>query len=134
MAALAGHSAKISNALTDIAGDELDGVKSIDWGDAADLIDTTDFADTSGSRVRGLLGLQDLTVTISGDYTGGTAQARFFTVKAAGTLVYVRFLPNGSTGFKAAMKVESIKLSSSIDGAVQVEFVLKLASGAVGTV
>jgi predicted secreted protein len=131
--ALAGHAIKVSCADTDVAGDEIDGIKNIDWGPAANLIETTDFMDTSGARTR-LLGLKDLNVSVSGDYEASDAgQARLRTNFAAGTTTYVRFLPNGTVGFKCATLVSEFKITGEVDGVIQFSATL-LGNGAIGTV
>ena len=131
--ALPGHSCKVSCADTDVAGDEIDGINSIDWGPAADLLETTDFMDTSAARTR-ILGLKDLSVTVSGDYEASdTGQARLRTNWAAGTTTYVRFLPNGTTGFKCAMLIQDYKINASFDGKVEFSATL-VGNGAIGSV
>lgn len=130
--ALAGHAVKVSCADTDVAGDEIDGIKSIDWGPSANLIETTDFADTSGARTR-LAGLKDLSVTLSGDYEASdTGQARLRT-NWPSTGTYVRFLPNGTAGFKCLMLVQDFKIAGEVDGVVQFSATL-VGNGAIGTV
>lgn len=131
--ALAGHAVKVSCADSDVAGDEIDGINNIDWGPSADLLETTDFMDTTAARTR-LLGLKDLQVTVSGDYEASdTGQARLRTNQAAGTTTYVRFLPNGSAGFKCAMLVQDFSISASFDGKVEFSATL-VGNGAIGTV
>jgi predicted secreted protein len=131
--ALAGHAVKVSCADSDIAGDEIDGINSIDWGPSADLLETTDFADTTAARTK-LLGLKDLQVTVSGDYEASdTGQSRLRTNWAAGTTTYVRFLPNGTAGFKCAMLVQDFTISASFDGKVEFSATL-MGNGAIGTV
>jgi predicted secreted protein len=131
--ALAGKDVVVRCADTDASGDEIDGINNIDWGPAADLLEVTDFADTTGYRDR-ILGLKDLSVTLSGDYeSGDTGQARLRTNWASGASIFLRFLPNGSTGFKCEMMAESFNISASFDGKVEFSCSLK-AVGAIGTV
>jgi predicted secreted protein len=131
--ALAGNAVKISCADTDVAGDEIDGIQSIDWGEAIELLDTTDTMDTSAAHTR-IMGLKDLKVSLSGDYeSADTGQARLVTNGRAGTTTYVRFLPNGSAGFKCACKIENLKVAASFDGKVTFSCDL-VGTGAVGTV
>jgi predicted secreted protein len=130
--ALAGHAILVQVAATDIAGSEVDGLTSVDFGVNADLLETTDFADTSGAKTR-IAGLKDVEVTLSGDYeSADTGQALLVSSFASGATVYVRFGPNGTTGIKAGCKVESYKISGAIDGKVEVSFSLK-ATAALGT-
>lgn len=117
--ALAGHAMKISAADSDVAGDEIDGVKSIDWSESGNMLDTTDTMDTTGVHTR-ILGLRDLTVTMSGDYeSADTGQARLLTNYRAGTTTWLRFLPNGSAGFKVSGKVQDFKVNGGFDGTAE---------------
>lgn len=129
--ALAGHAVVIGISADDSSYTTIDGVNSSDFGPANDLLETTDFADTSGARIR-IQGLKDVDCAMSGHYTGATAQAALYTAYAAGSVIYVKWAPNGTTGFKAAFKVENIKLSASFDGTVQVAYSLK-GTGVVST-
>lgn len=134
--ALAGHGVVVRCADTDIAGDAIDGIKQIDWGRSADLLDTTDFADGQ-DRERGLVGIRDLEISLSGDYEASdTGQARLRTNFESGAAVWVRFLPNGTAGFKAPFKVGDFKINVSFDGTVEFSATLSLdaETGAVGTV
>ena len=129
--ALAGHSCAVHFAATDTTG-EVDGIKSVEFSPSANLHDITDFADTTAVHVR-LLGLKDLTITLSGDYTTATAQALIRSTWASGADGYCRVLPNGSVGFKCAVKVQDYKISGEVDGIMQFSATL-LGTGAIGTV
>ncbi len=131
--ALAAHALKVSCADTDVAGDEIDGIKTVDFSASGTMLDVTDFMDTSAAHAR-ILGLKDLTVTVSGDYeSADTGQARLRTNWAAGTTTHFRFLPNGSTGFKCAMIVQDYKIGGELDGIVSFSATL-MGNGAIGTV
>lgn len=120
--ALAGHASKLSCADTDVAGDEIDGLKSVEWSVNGNMLDTTDMMDTTTVHTR-ILGLRDLTVTGSGDYeSGDTGQARLVTNFAAGTTTWFRWLPNGTTGFKVSAKIQDYKISAGFDGTVEFSF------------
>lgn len=117
--ALAGHAMKLSCADSDVAGDEVDGVKSIEFSESGNMLDTTDTMDTTTVHTR-ILGLRDLTITISGDYeSADTGQARLLTNFRAGTTTWVRYLPNGTAGFKVSGKVQDFKISGGVDGTVE---------------
>jgi predicted secreted protein len=45
----------------------------------------------------------------------------------------VQFLPDGTTGFKQAVKVSSFEMSASVDGLVEVSIELE-GNGAISTV
>jgi predicted secreted protein len=117
--ALAGHAAKITCADTDASGDEIDGIKNVEWSVNGEMLDTTDLMDTTTVHTR-ILGLRDLTVTLSGDYEASdTGQARLVTNFAAGTTTWMRWLPNGSAGFKASFKIQDYSISAAFDGTVE---------------
>jgi predicted secreted protein len=131
--ALVGHAAAVRAATSDATGSEIDGIKSIDWGPNRELIDTTDFADTTVAHTR-LAGLKDLSVTISGDYEASdTGQGIVRTGFDDGSSVWIRFLPNGSTGFKCECKVQEFKITAGIDGTIEFSATL-MGTGAIGTV
>lgn len=117
--ALAGHAAKITCADSDVAGDEIDGIKNVEFSVNGNMLDTTDFMDTTAVHTR-ILGLRDLTITMSGDYEASdTGQARLRTNFAAGTTTWVRWLPNGSAGFKMSGLIQDYKISAGVDGLVE---------------
>lgn len=133
MAVLPGHAAAVRVATTDATGSEVDGVNSIDWGPNRELLETTDFADTTAARTR-IGGLKDFSATLSGDYeSSDTGQGIIRTAFDDGTSVFLRFLPNGSTGFKCECKVSEFKVSASFDGKVEFSATL-MGTGALGTV
>lgn len=130
--ALAGHSTAVHCASTDTTG-EVDGIKSVEFSASGNLLDITDFADTTGAHSR-ILGLKDLQITVSGDYeSADSPQALIRSSWAAGDTVYVRVLPNGSTGFKCACKVQDYSISSSVDGTVEFSATF-MATGAIASV
>jgi predicted secreted protein len=117
--ALPGHGSSVYVSNSDAATTQLDGINNIDWGPAADLLETTDFMDTTAARTR-ILGLKDLSVTVSGDYEASdTGQSLLRTNWAAGTTTYVTFYPTAAVGFRCACIVESFSVTASFDGKVE---------------
>ena len=61
--ALVGHATKVTCSLSDGSYGEITGIDSADFGAMRDLLDITDFADTSGGHKR-LAGLKDVEMTL----------------------------------------------------------------------
>jgi predicted secreted protein len=134
--ALAGHGVVVRSADTDATGDIVDGVTNIEWNYSAELLETTDFADGQ-DRERPLQGLRDLQVTLSGDLeTADAGQARLRTNHLSGAVVWLRFLPNGSAGYKAPFKISEFSISAEVAGKAEFSCTAQLdaSEGAVGTV
>lgn len=125
--ALAGHPVKIfaKSAVTSPSGsDEVDGLNSVEYGPTVDLLDVTDFKDTTGFKLK-LAGLKDGTVSLSGDFEGADApQALLRSSWSSGSSVWCTFhfdpsAAAGSRGFQVECKVENYNISASVDGKVE---------------
>lgn len=118
---LAAHAAVISTSTDDGGSDaytEVDGLQNFDWAPVRAMLETTDFKDTSAGRTR-MAGLKDGTITLSGDYeSADTGQAKIPTAWAAGSALYFKFLPNGTTGFKVICIIQDWKLGAVVDGKI----------------
>jgi predicted secreted protein len=128
-----GHAVRVDVSNDDITYNELDGINNVDWGPMADLLDTTDFKDTTGFKTR-IQVLKDIAPTISGDYERtDTAQSALRTGWDTGATRYLKVMLDGTNGFKVACKVESFGISASVDG--KVEFTASLqGTGAISVV
>jgi len=122
---LPGHLIVLEASLDDAAYTEIDGINNIDWGPMRDLLETTDFKDTTGAKTR-LAALKDGSVTLSGDFEEADAngQGRIRAKFDDGATLYLRakFAPSagaGSQGFKVATLVESWSISTAVDGKVE---------------
>lgn len=125
--ALAGHpcviSAKSSSPMPS-AGDEIDGINNVSYSPNVDLLDVTDFKDTTGFKLK-LAGLKDGSISLSGDFEAADApQALLRTSWSSGASVWITciFDPNASTGskgFKVECKVESWEVTTAVDGKVE---------------
>lgn len=122
--ALAAHPGKfyaVASSTTATGTDEIGGVNSVDFGPSVDLIDITDFKDTSGAHIK-LSALTDGSMTIAGDLdTTNAPQQLLRTSMATGASVWITawFNPSGSVGvkgFKVECKVASYKVSAKVDG------------------
>jgi predicted secreted protein len=122
--ALAGHPVKVyakSTGATPTASDEVDGINNVTYSPKVDLLDVTDFKDTSGAKLK-LAGLIDGSISLSGDYEPTDApQSLLRTSMTSGASVWlsVHFNPSGTTGTKGFIvecKVESFEVSAAVDG------------------
>jgi len=119
MPALAAHEIKIEISDDDITYDEICGINDVSYGPSRELLDDTDFCDTSGARSR-ITGLRDASISMSGDYyAADTAQARIRTAFDNATSVYVKILWDGTNGQKLLCAVESHEINGSVDGKVE---------------
>lgn len=117
--ALAGHAALVSVSSDNVTYNEVDGLANVDFGPSATIIETTDFADTTAAKTR-IKGLADLNVTVSGQYEASdTGQALIRSSWASGATIHVKFLPNGSAGFRCPCIVQDYKINTTVDGAVE---------------
>ena len=131
--ALAGHPLTFSVSSDDSAYSEVDGINDHNFDYMRELLDTTDFKDTSGGRTR-MAGLTDGSIEISGDYEASdTGQALIRTQFASGSVLYSKMLWNGSAGHKVACIVEKWTNKVTVDGKVEFSASIKF-NGAVSTV
>lgn len=124
--ALAGYAVILyakASASSVVSGDELDGVKSVDYSPTLSVLDITDFKDTGNARAK-LATLRDGSISISGDCIMSDApQGVLRTAATDGTSVWISLEvdPAGasnSKGFKVECKVASYKISASVEGII----------------
>jgi predicted secreted protein len=122
--ALASHPLKIyvrADATAPTGSDEVAGSNSVDLSPSINLLDVTDFKDTSGAKKK-IAGLTDGSISISGDLDmTDTPQnlLRSSLLSGADVYVQVHYNPSGSTnqkGYSVVCKVKSSGLSASVDG------------------
>lgn len=119
MTALAGHEVEIYGGSAAAPTDEMDGITSVSFGPNRDMLETTDFKDTTGARTR-LAGLKDGTIQISGQYEGAdTAQAALRTAFGSGGDFYLQILWDGATGNEVKCLVENYEISADVGGLVE---------------
>lgn len=125
--ALAGHPMKFywkASGSAPSGTDEVDGINNVTYSPNVDLLDVTDFKDTSAAKLK-LAGLKDGTISISGDLEMSDApQALIRTNAGDGVSGWAscHFNPSGATGSKGFIvecKVESFEISASVDGKVE---------------
>lgn len=139
--ALAAHPVVVyakSTSSTAVGADEVDGINSVTYSPSLDLLDVTDFKDTTGTKLK-LGGLKDGSVSLSGDLEMADApQTLIRTAASDGSSVWMtmHFNPSGSAGskgFNVECKVESFEISASVDGKVEFSASLQF-TGAVTAV
>ena len=131
--AIAAHPAVVDVSTDDITYNEVDGINDFSFDPGVDILDTTDFKDTSGAKTK-IVGLQDTSVEISGDYEDADTNGQNIirTGFLNGTSVYIGFKYDGTDGYKVQCLVESFSITGSVDG--KVEWSASLTSiGAVST-
>lgn len=125
--ALAGHPVVVyakATSASPSAGDEVDGINNVTYSPSLDLLDVTDFKDSTGAKLK-LGGLKDGSISLSGDLEMTDApQALLRTAAGDGSSVWMScyFNPSGSTGqkgFKVECKVESFEITAAVDGKVE---------------
>lgn len=136
MATVAGYLAKVgvtTSSSTMTSADYVGGLKSIDFGRARELLETTSFASNTAGERAFIAGLKNVDISTSGDYdSANTPQGRLVTAYDAGSSVWIQYAPNGTAGWKVECKVESFNLADSFDGKAEFDCALK-ATGAVST-
>jgi hypothetical protein len=123
---VAGHAAGVfarADSNNPTASDELGGIDSFSLSSSAEVLDSSDFADTSGARTR-LLSLSDGTITIDGWVLFDDApQESIRGAATTGVSVWItaRLQPAGNNlarGFRVECKVDGFVIDAQVDGAV----------------
>lgn len=114
------------------SNEEIDGFTEVTWSNDVDMLDTTDFKDTSGARTR-MAGLSDGQVTMSGDFEASdTPQGA---IVAYGSACWVGFNPAGSSGtngYSVEGIVSNVERKAANEGKVTVSVTVSF-NGAVST-
>lgn len=137
--ALAGHqvviSAKASNAAP-IAGDEVDGINQVGYSPKIDLLDVTDFKDTSAAKLK-LAALLDGQISLQGDLEMADAPQQLLRssfLTGASVWISCYFNPAGaagSKGFKVECKVASFDINAAVAGKVEFSCTLEFTGAPV---
>lgn len=122
---LAGHPVAVYYKATSgaYAGSEVDGIKNVTYSPTLDMLDVTDFADTTGAKLK-IGGLKDGSIKLSGNFEmADVPQALIRTNAGDGVVGYATCIFNptgsvGSKGFQVAVKVASFEITSAVDGTV----------------
>ncbi len=131
--AYAAHASKIEYSADGITWYEIDGINDASFEVSRDVLETTDFKDTSGAKTR-IMGLQDTSLSIKGDYedTDTNGQNAIRTAFLNGTAVYMGFKLDGTDGYKVQCYCTKFSTSVSVDGKVEFEAEF-ISTGAVAT-
>lgn len=99
--AFAAHASAIEISTDNVTYYEVDGINDASFEVSRDILETTDFKDTSGAKTR-IMGLQDTKISMSGDYedTDTNGQNTIRTRFLAGTTIWVGFKLDGTDGYK----------------------------------
>lgn len=139
MAVSAGHvaglRARSSTAIANASqGSEVKGLINIDFGQNAELLDTTHF--DNGQYRQRIIGLRDATLSLSGDFIEddagqGILETNFFD----DILAYIAYFPvhtgvSGDDGWTMAVQVQDYTLSASVEGKLEMTMTL-MQAGAV---
>lgn len=124
---LAGHPTviycKATNA-TPVAGDEVNGLKSITYSPKLNLIDVTDFMDTTGNVLK-IGALKDGSISVSGDFEPTDApQVLLRTAATDGSSVWMtqHFNPSGTAGtkgYQVECKVSGFEIKDEVAGVIE---------------
>jgi predicted secreted protein len=113
-----------ASAAAAVSGDEVDGLNNVSYSPSVDLLDITDFKDTTGFKTK-LAGLKDGSVSVSGDFEASDApQLLIASSWSSGASIWatIHFNPSGSAsskGFNVECKVESFEITAGVDGKVE---------------
>ncbi len=133
MSGAAAHVAVLSVATTSGGTySNLSGANSGDYSRDTDMLDTTSFEDGADRTfVPGLRGAQ---FDAGGKYVyNDTALGHLLSAHDNQTSVFVKWLPNGTQGWRFEAYVESIGISGEVDGLVELSCTLRQ-TGAVTTI
>lgn len=112
MAASAGFNATIEVSVDDSTYNDIGIANTVSGNLQAAMLEITSFGDGAIKRIAGLF---DTPVTVSGHYDDGdTGQAAIRSALTGRTQLYVRYLPDGTNGFKVLCLVESYEFGSGV--------------------
>lgn len=116
---LAAHPLVFAVSATDGSYTEVDGINDLSFGPSREMLETTDFKDTSGAKTR-MAGLKDGTIQISGDGEfSDTPQNLIRTQEDNGGDLWARIYWDGSAGHKVKCIVESYQIKGQVGGKVE---------------
>lgn len=122
--ALAGHSATVwvkSSSTAPSGTDEVAGIKNFSAKSSKTMLDITDFADTSGCKLK-LAGLEDGSFNFGGDYIvigSSAAQGLIRSSFYSGATIYVTVLYDGTNGYTWPCIVADYEVKAGVDGTVE---------------
>ena len=120
----AGYTGAISISTDDSTYNAINGIKSIDAPFSADELDTTAIG---GSQWRNSIqGLKSMDISMDGDYLASdTAQTAIRSAFTSGATIYLKWLIDGTNGFKIACKCFEYTPGGAVEDLASVSFSLK---------
>jgi predicted secreted protein len=122
--AVAAHPIKVyakASSAAAVAGDEVADIRSVSSSITPNLLDVTNFKDTSGAMQR-ILGLLDSEFTLDGFFVGNDAPQNLLRASALnGASVWITLHANpsggvGEKGYKVECKVSGFEFGGAVDG------------------
>lgn len=112
MAASAGFNATIEVSVDDSTYNDIGIANTVSGNLQAAMLEITSFGDGAIKRIAGLF---DYPVTVSGHYDDGdTGQTAIRSALVGRSQLYVRYLPDGTNGFKVLCLVENHEMASGV--------------------
>jgi predicted secreted protein len=123
--AIAGKGTVITVATT--TGGTYNTVAGLNDGSMSCEGDNQDISTFGTNWIKRIQGLKDASYSLSGFYdpTDTNGQVRIFSAWLNDTALFVKFLADGTNGFKQEVKVSSFEMSSAVDGVVEVSIELE---------
>ena len=95
----------------------VDGCNDCSLSLAGEILDDTEFSTSNPGYRSRMTGLLDSNISLSGDYSTGSGQAKIYTSWSNRAQLWVKYLPTGSTtgnGFQTSYMVESYEIAGAI--------------------
>lgn len=123
--AFAGHPSKVEVSTDGITYTEVDGINDYNFSPSRNILDTTDFKDTSGGHTH-MYGLMDCKIDLSGDYEDSDTNGQNLIRSAFlnGTALFCGIKFDGTDGLKCQVVVETFEISAGVDDKVNVSISL----------
>lgn len=127
--ALAGKRVVIKASTNDVTYNNVLELNDASLSAEGENIDVTEFGDDWINRIQGL---KDVSLSLSGFWAPAdtTGQVVIRNSLINDTDLFIQYLPDGTNGFKAPVKVATFEISAAVDGAVEVSIDLE-GNGAV---
>jgi predicted secreted protein len=102
-------------------------VKSATMSLAGATLDTTAFVTGGASLVSRILGLKDASYSLSGFWDSGDTNGQLAIRNSLinDSVLWIQFMPDGTTGFKQQVIVSKFDISDAVDGMAEVSIELQ---------
>lgn len=102
----------------------IDGINTASLTEGGTVLEDTVFETGHSGYMSRLLGLNDVGMSLSGDYSTGAAQIAIRYAKRNRTEIWFQYLPNGTAGIKFRGVVESMEQNGEVNGKEQQSFTI----------